>query len=112
MITFGTTLTDGAATVIEATGRLDMVAAPQLKALIQAAVTKGEIPVVIDLSGITFMDSTGLAALISGLRVTRQVGSDLRIAGATSQVLSVLRMTGIDRVIQPYANIDEALHAA
>ena len=44
--------------------------------------------------------------------VTRQAGSDLRIAGATAQVLSVLQMTGIDRIIQPYANIDEALHAA
>ena len=112
MITFDTTVADGAATVIEATGRLDMVAAPQLKALIQAAVTKGQTPVVIDLSGVAFMDSTGLAALISGLRVTRQAGSDLRIAGAASQVLSVLQMTGIDRVIQPYANINEAIHAA
>ena len=112
MITFDTTVANGATTVIEATGRLDMVAAPKLKALIQSAVTKGETPVVIDLSGVTFMDSTGLAVLISGLRVTRQAGSDLRIAGATSQVLSVLQMTGIDRIIQPYANIDEALHAA
>jgi len=112
LITFDTRLTDGAATVIEANGRLDMVAAPQLKVLIQGAVTEGEIPVVIDLSGITFMDSTGLAALISGLRITRQAGSDLRIAGATAQVLSVLQMTGIDRIFQAYANIDEALHAA
>ena len=112
MITFGTTRTNSAATIVDATGRLDMLAAPQLKALIQTAVTNGEIPVVIDLSGITFMDSTGLAALISGLRITRQAGSDLRIAGATSQVLSVLQMTGIDRILQPYANTDEALHAA
>ena len=48
------------------------------------------------------MDSTGLGALISGLRATRQAGSDLRIAGATAQVLSVLTMTRIDRVIRPY----------
>jgi anti-sigma B factor antagonist len=112
LITFDTTVVDGAATVIEATGRLDMVAAPQLKALVQSAVTKGQTPVVIDLSGVTFMDSTGLAALISGLRVTRQAGSDLRIAGAASQVLSVLQMTGIDRIIRPYASADEAVHAA
>ena len=112
MITFQSTLSDRTATVIEAIGRLDLVAGPQLKALIRSAVTKGETPVVIDLSGVTFMDSTGLAALISGLRITRQGGSNLRIAGATSQVLSVLQMTGIDRIIQPYANIDQALHAA
>ena len=112
MIKFTTTVSDQAATVVEATGRLDLVAAPQLKALIKSAVTKGETPVVIGLSGVTFMDSTGLAALVSGLRVTRQVGSDLRIAGPTFQVLSVLRMTGIDRIIHSYANVDDALHAA
>ena len=111
MITFDTTEAAGGATVIEANGRLDMVAAPQLKALVQSAVGAAKTPVVVELSGVQFMDSTGLGALISGLRATRQVGSDLRIAGATSQVLAVLQMTRIDRVIPPYANVEEALRA-
>jgi anti-anti-sigma regulatory factor len=49
--------------------------------------------------------------LISGLRATRQAGSDLRIAGATSQVLAVLQMTRIDRVMPPYESVEEALRA-
>lgn len=111
MISFDTTVVDGGATVIEATGRLDMVAAPQLKALVQSAVGEAKTPVVVELSGVQFMDSTGLGALISGLRTTRQAGSDLRIAGATAQVLSVLTMTRIDRIIQPYRSVEDALRA-
>jgi anti-sigma B factor antagonist len=111
MISFDTTVVDSGATVIEAKGRLDVVAAPQLKALVQSAVGYANTPVVVELSGVQFMDSTGLGALISGLRATRQAGSDLRIAGATSQVLSVLAMTRIDRVMRPYGSVEDALRA-
>lgn len=100
--------TDGA-TVIEPVGRLDMVAAPQLKALVASAVSDGLTPVVVDLTGVEFMDSSGLGALISGLRATRQVGSDLRIAGAGGQVVAVLELTNIDRIIHPYESVEDAL---
>jgi anti-sigma B factor antagonist len=111
VISFDTAVADSGATVIEANGRLDMVAAPQLKALVESAIGKSAVPVVVELSQVQFMDSTGLGALISGLRATRQAGSDLRIAGARSQVLSVLTMTRIDRVIRPYPSVEDALRA-
>jgi anti-sigma B factor antagonist len=111
VISFDTVVAENGATVIEATGRLDMVAAPQLKALVNSAIGEARTPVVVELSQVQFMDSTGLGALISGLRATRQVGSDLRIAGATAQVLSVLTMTRIDRVIPPYRTVEDALGA-
>jgi anti-sigma B factor antagonist len=111
MIDFQTSVTDDGATVIAATGRLDMVAAPRFKALVQVAVADTRTPVVVDLTAVQFIDSTGLGALISGLRATRQVGSDLRIAGAGPQVRSVLAMTRIDRVIHPYPSVEAALRA-
>lgn len=111
MIDFDTTVSASGATVIAPTGRLDMVAAPGLKTLVQSAVSAGTTPVVVELSGVQFMDSTGLGALISGLRTTRQAGSDLRIAGATSQVLAVLAMTRLDQVMRPYPSVEDALRA-
>jgi anti-sigma B factor antagonist len=97
------------ATIIQPTGRLDMLAAPQLKSVVGAAVASGKTPVVVDLAGVDFLDSSGLGALISGLRATRQVGSDLRIAAAAAQVLAVLKLTNIDRIIPPYRNVEDAL---
>jgi anti-sigma B factor antagonist len=111
VVSFDTAVAENGATVIEVTGRLDMVAAPQLKALVQSAIGQSNTPVVVEVSQVQFMDSTGLGALISGLRATRQVGSDLRLAGATAQVLSVLSMTRIDRVIRPYPSVEDALRA-
>ncbi len=111
MIDFNSTVLDGGATVITATGRLDMRAAPQLKTLVAAAVEAGRVPIGIDLSGVEFMDSSGLGALISGLRAARQVGGDLRIAGARAQVLAVLELTNIDRVLRPYDTVEDALRA-
>ena len=110
-MSFDTAVAENGATVIEVTGRLDMVAAPQLKALVKSAIGQSNTPVVVEVSQVQFMDSTGLGALISGLRATRQAGSDLRIAGAHSQVLSVLAMTRIDRVIRPYPSVEDALRA-
>jgi len=111
MIDFRTSLNDDGGTVISATGRLDMVAAPQFKALVQSAVREAAMPVIVDLTAVQFIDSTGLGALISGLRAARQAGSDLRIAGAGTQVLSVLAMTRIDKVIHPYSSVEAALRA-
>jgi anti-sigma B factor antagonist len=108
---FEATLVDSGATVIKATGRLDMIAAPMLKSLVTLAVSRGETPLVIDLTCVEFMDSSGIGALVSGLRTSRQANSDLRIAGAKAQVLSVLELTNISRVLHPYDSVDEALSA-
>lgn len=100
---------DGVA-VIRAVGRLNMVAAPRLRALVTAAVTEQRRPrVVIDLSGTEFIDSSGLGALIAGLKTARTAGGDLKISGATSQVTTVLELTNLHRVLRPYATVAECL---
>ncbi len=109
MITFETRTVDGGATVIGPTGRLDMLAARELKDRVNDALAGGGKPIVVDLGEVSFIDSTGLGALVSGLRAARQVGSDLRIARATKQVLTVLQITRIDRIIRPYPTIEEAI---
>ena len=111
MIDLDATVVESGATVITAAGRLDMIAAPELKSLVTAAVSQGHTPLVVDLTSVEFMDSSGMGALISGLRASRQASSDLRIAGATAQVLAVLELTNINRVLHPYHSVDEALRA-
>lgn len=99
---------EGAA-VVRAVGRLNMVAAPALRELVDRVVAEGRSHVVVDLSGTTFVDSSGLGALIAGLKSTRAAGGDLRVAGATTPVLSVLRLTNLDRVLRPYPAVADAL---
>lgn len=103
-----TTERDGVV-VISGTGRLNMVSAPRLKAAIDEYVAAGKARLVLDLSGIDFVDSSGLGALIGGLKVARQAGGDLRISAAGEQVIAVLRLTNLDRILRPHQAVEDAL---
>lgn len=97
--------------VLRLVGRLDMLSAPDLKRAVTEAVAQGCLHVVVDLSAVESVDSSGLGALISGLRVTRASGGDLRIAGAGQQVLTILGLTTLDRVLAPHDTVEAALAA-
>lgn len=56
-----------------------------------------------------FIDSSGLGALVAGLKKTRQAAGDLRIAGANEQALMVLGLTNLDRVMRPHETVEDAL---
>ena len=95
--------------VITPKGRLNMVAAPRLRSLLADTVKGGRRRVVVDLSATEFMDSSGLGALIAGLKTARQAGGDLRIAQVTPQVAMVLQLTNLDRVLRSYDSVEAAL---
>jgi anti-sigma B factor antagonist len=100
---------DGVA-VLRLEGRLNMVSAAQLKKAVNDSVDGGVARVVVDLGAVSFMDSSGLGALIAGLENARQQGGDLRITGVTQQVATVLALTNLDRVLQSHDSVEGALH--
>lgn len=92
--------------VLKLEGKLNMVSAPKLRDEIHATVTAGNFNVAIDLTSVDFIDSSGLGALINGLKAARQAGGDLRIACPAEQVKMVLQLTNIDRVLKAYDNAE------
>lgn len=102
---------DSGVVVVKPTGRLNMVAAPTLRQELHALVDGGQRDVVVDLSGVEFIDSSGLGALISGLKVARQAGGDLRIAAPTRQVVTVLELTNLNRVLAVHESAESAFDA-
>ena len=105
---YETRMTETGAAVISPTGRMTMVTAPALREAIHALVNEGSARVVIDLAGVEYIDSSGLGALISGLRAARQAGGDLRIVAPNRQVQSVLQSTSLDRVLSSYESAEAA----
>ncbi len=97
--------------VLRPRGRLNMVTAGDLKEVVDTTVAEGHRLVVVDLAETTFLDSSGLGALVGGLRTARTAGGDLRIARAPSQVTTVLQLTTMDRVFRNFASVDEAIQA-
>ena len=95
--------------VLAPTGRLTVVTAPQLRTAVAERNAAGDRIIIVDLSVTEFVDSSGLGALVSCLKSARQAGGDLRIVAPTEQVSMVLRMTNLDRILQPRASVAEAL---
>ena len=95
--------------VVHLAGRLDLLSAGEVKERLAQAVADGHRRLVVDLQDVIFLDSSGLGALISGLKAARVAGGDLRLARAGEQVQLVLRLTTLDRVLRPYPSVEEAL---
>ena len=90
-------------------GRLDVTGAPALKDAITEAVKNGKPRLVIDLEGVSFVDSTGLGSVIAALKLVRTSKGDLRLAAPNQQVRVVLELTTLDRVFPYFATVEEAL---
>ena len=100
---------EGRAVVLSPSGRLNMTTASLLRQSVAAEVEGGSARVVLDLAGVAFVDSSGLGAIVGGLKSARQAGGDLRIAAAGEQVRTVLELTNLDRVLRPHDTVEDAL---
>ncbi|MCL4288146.1 MAG: STAS domain-containing protein [Thermoleophilia bacterium] len=95
---------------ISVVGELDLDTAPGLERELQAARADGSTPVVLDLSGCGFIDSSGLALIIQSWReLESRAGMALCCAG--DQVERLLRVTGAYDAISIYDSLDDALDA-
>jgi anti-anti-sigma factor len=97
--------------VAHPSGRLDLLSASQFKRSLVDAVSHGRHRIVVDMGEVTFLDSSGLGALIGVLKAARLAGGDVRIARAREQALLVLGVTALDRVLTPYGTVEDAVDA-
>jgi anti-sigma B factor antagonist len=95
--------------VVAPKGRLDLSSAPTLRERLRQLITSGTPRLVVDLGEVTFVDSSGLGAVIGGMKAARQAGGDLRIARPNQQVRMVLNLTSLNKVLRPYETLEEAL---
>ncbi|HEY8588938.1 MAG TPA: STAS domain-containing protein [Naasia sp.] len=98
----------GDVAVLRLSGKLNMVSASALRDAITSLLEAGQRRLVADLADVPFMDSSGLGALIAGLKSARQAGGDLRIASVGEQIRMVLQLTNMERVLTPYDRPEEA----
>lgn len=108
MIEFDVRTTDDGIGVVTPQGRLNMVSARQLREILTGLVEGGTHRIVVDLAGTTFLDSSALGALVAGLKTARQAGGDLRIARPTESVMTVFRLTNMDKVLRPRDDVESA----
>lgn len=81
----------------------------QFKERLKQLIANGSTRVVVDLGNVGFIDSQGLGALISGLKVLRQGHGTLKLANVSEPVEAVLRITRLTRVFETHTTVDEAI---
>ncbi|MEU4402018.1 STAS domain-containing protein [Micromonospora orduensis] len=91
---------DGGGARLQLAGELDLSTAPELTAAIDRLTEAGESRVLLDLSDLTFCDSTGMAVFVRGDNRAAAEGGWLRLTGAHGRVERVLRVTGLADVLR------------
>jgi anti-sigma B factor antagonist len=95
--------------VIRLAGKVTISEAPdRIGAAVESLIETGALTVVVDLSGVTALDSTGIGYLIAGYNRLAAAGGEMRMAGAAGHILQNFRVNQLDRVFRFYPSVEEA----
>ena len=95
--------------VFELTGSLDIATSPAARAALVSATERGDHRLIVDLTKLEFLDSTGLGALIGAQRRAKEFDGELRLVAKEGQILRLLRITGLLKVFAVYGTLDDAV---
>ncbi|MBB2986315.1 STAS domain-containing protein [Terracoccus luteus] len=101
----------GDRTVVRLGGEIDVYTAPLVREKLDEQITAGRTDLVVDLTDVTFLDSTGLGVLVGRLKLTRTMGGSMRLVGTDDRVLKVFAITGLDKVFEVHPDLESALAA-
>ena len=98
---------DGAI-VVALRGEVDLGTSPAAREVLLEQVASGR-TVIVDLSGVSYIDSSGVASLVEAFQGARRGGSRFGLAAVSESALRVLRLARLDRVFPIHASVEEGL---
>lgn len=101
--------TDTGIVVIAVAGELDLYTAPRLKENLVGAIEAGELRIVIDMSGVHFIDSSALGVLIGGVKRLKPNDGKLVLVSIDENVNWIFQITGLTSVFNIHDTLEEAL---
>jgi anti-sigma B factor antagonist len=101
----------GGQAVLQVQGEVDLHSASRLTDRLTAILDAHEHSVVVDLSPLSFLDSTGLGALVAARNRAEQTGATLRLVCTSERLLKLFRITGLDAAFEIYPTVPAALSA-
>ncbi len=97
--------------VVAVHGDTDMHVADELEARLSEVIDEAPAALVLDLSGVTFLDSMALGVLLSSLKRLGQTGGKLRVVTPRPEIRRIFEVTLLDRLFDIDSSRDEALAA-
>jgi anti-sigma B factor antagonist len=97
--------------VLPLSGEIDLHVSPEVAQSLRAMIDEKPKQVVVDLTKVTYLDSSGLAVLIEGMQNVQKYGGRFGLAGVQDDVKHVFDIARLDQVFEIYPDVDTALAA-
>ena len=95
--------------VLNIVGRLNAVTAGELKERVKSLIEESFIHIIFVLTETSFIDSSGLSAIVSTLKRVREKNGSLKLVGVSSNVRKVFELTHLERIFEFYEDVEQAL---
>jgi anti-sigma B factor antagonist len=100
---------EGDVAVVSAVGEVDVFSAPGLDSELDALIAAGSARLVVDLSEIAFLDSTGLGVLVKALKHAREADGWLHLVVTSDRIRKIFEITGLDASIPIFDTAQDAI---
>jgi anti-sigma B factor antagonist len=100
---------EGDVSVVSARGEVDVFTAPGLDTELDALIADGHARLVVDLSDVAFLDSTGLGVLVKALKHAREAGGWLHLVVTSDRIRKIFEITGLDASIPIFDTARDAI---
>ena len=98
------------ASVVAFTGEVDLESSPAAREILLKCLESTS-KVIVDLSEVSYIDSSGVASLVEALQAAKKNGSQFALAAVSEPTRRVLELARLDKVFTLYETVDEGLNA-
>ena len=102
------TRSEGAYTIVEVVGELEVSTVPRLRERLKDLIADGDYHLVVDLQGVDFLDSTGLGALVGGLQRVYPHDGSFQLVCTRQRILKIFALTGLINVFSIHSSVESA----
>jgi anti-sigma B factor antagonist len=99
-------------TIVSVVGELDLSTAPALRGDLIEHLEAGHARLIVDMTDVAFMDSTGLGMLVAVLKRAKESGGSLVLSGPQRQVRRVLQITGVEDLFAVAGSVEDVAEGA
>jgi anti-sigma B factor antagonist len=98
--------------ILDVSGDIDLANSPAMRKVLLGEIKEKRIPkVFLNLKGVRYIDSSGIASLVEGLKASRDIGSRMILYGLNTTVREVMELSRLQRIFEIYESEEQALSA-
>lgn len=102
---------NGTATIVAPKGDLDMAVADTMRRSLMDLVDRKQARIIVDLGRVSYVDSSGLGALVASMKHARSAGGDIKLCALQDDVRAIFEMTRLIKVMETYGSRQEAVES-